>query len=49
MWRYLSSRKFGIVFVETLLLILCVLGAYYIRIGISHSPIINIIYCSRRF
>ena len=35
MWRYLSSRKFGIVFVETLLLILCVLGAYYIRIGIS--------------
>jgi sugar transferase (PEP-CTERM system associated) len=32
MWRYLALRRFGAVFLETLLLICCVLAAYYIRI-----------------
>jgi len=32
MWRYLALRKLGAVFVESLLLILCVLAAYYIRL-----------------
>jgi sugar transferase (PEP-CTERM system associated) len=32
MWRYLALRKLGVVFAETLLLMLCVLGAYYIRL-----------------
>jgi sugar transferase (PEP-CTERM system associated) len=32
MWRYLALRKLGAVFVETLLLFLCVLAAYYIRL-----------------
>lgn len=31
MWRYLALRKLGAVFVETLLLMWCVIGAYYIR------------------
>ena len=32
MWRYLALRKFGAVFAETLLLVWCVLGAYYLRL-----------------
>jgi sugar transferase (PEP-CTERM system associated) len=32
MWRYLALRKLGAIFAETLLLIGCVLGAYYIRL-----------------
>ncbi len=32
MWRYLALRKLGAVFAETLLLIWCVLGAYYLRL-----------------
>jgi sugar transferase (PEP-CTERM system associated) len=32
MWRYLALRKLGAVFLETLLLICCVLGAYYLRL-----------------
>ena len=32
MWRYLALRKLGAVFLETLLLIGCVLAAYYIRL-----------------
>jgi sugar transferase (PEP-CTERM system associated) len=32
MWRYLALRKLGAVFLETLLLICCVLAAYYIRL-----------------
>jgi sugar transferase (PEP-CTERM system associated) len=32
MWRYLALRKLGAIFVETLLLILCVLAAHYIRL-----------------
>jgi sugar transferase (PEP-CTERM system associated) len=32
MWRYLALRKLGAVFAETLLLVWCVLGAYYIRL-----------------
>jgi sugar transferase (PEP-CTERM system associated) len=31
MWRYLALRKLGSVFAETAVLVLCVLGAYYIR------------------
>ncbi len=31
MWRYLALRKLGAVFFETLMLVLCVLAAYYIR------------------
>jgi sugar transferase (PEP-CTERM system associated) len=31
MWRYLALRKLGAVFIETLLLVLCVLAAYFIR------------------
>lgn len=31
MWRYLALRKLGSVFIETLLLVWCVLGACYIR------------------
>jgi sugar transferase (PEP-CTERM system associated) len=30
MWRYLALRKFGAVFVEYILLVNCVLGAYYL-------------------
>jgi sugar transferase (PEP-CTERM system associated) len=32
MWRYLALRKLGAVFAETLLLVWCVLGAYYLRL-----------------
>jgi sugar transferase (PEP-CTERM system associated) len=32
MWRYLALRKLGVIFLETLLLIWCVLGAYYLRL-----------------
>jgi sugar transferase (PEP-CTERM system associated) len=32
MWRYLALRKLGAIFAETLLLVWCVLGAYYIRL-----------------
>ncbi len=32
MWRYLALRKLGAVFIETLLLLLCVMAAYYIRL-----------------
>jgi sugar transferase (PEP-CTERM system associated) len=32
MWRYLALRKLGAVFAETLLLVLCILSAYYLRI-----------------
>jgi sugar transferase (PEP-CTERM system associated) len=32
MWRYLALRKLGAVFAETLLLMVCVLSAYYIRL-----------------
>ncbi len=32
MWRYLALRKLGVVFAETLLLVWCVLGAYYLRL-----------------
>jgi sugar transferase (PEP-CTERM system associated) len=32
MWRYLALRKLGAVFVETLLLMGCVLSAYFIRL-----------------
>ena len=32
MWRYLALRKLGAVFFETLLLVLCVLAAYFIRL-----------------
>lgn len=39
MWRYLALRKFGIVFTETLLLVGCVLGAYYLSQG--ESPFTN--------
>ncbi len=37
MWRYLALRKFGAVFVETLLLVGCVLAAYLLRL--SESPL----------
>ncbi len=36
MWRYLALRKLGAVFAETLLLVWCVLGAYYLRL--QESP-----------
>jgi sugar transferase (PEP-CTERM system associated) len=46
MWRYLALRKFGPVFLETILLICCVLSAYYLRLhalpfdgGAKHSLI----------
>jgi sugar transferase (PEP-CTERM system associated) len=32
MWRYLALRKMGVVFAETLLLVCCVFGAYYLRL-----------------
>lgn len=32
MWRYLALRKLGAVFIETLLLVCCVLAAYFIRL-----------------
>jgi sugar transferase (PEP-CTERM system associated) len=32
MWRYLALRKLGAVFAETLLLVLCILCAYYLRL-----------------
>jgi sugar transferase (PEP-CTERM system associated) len=32
MWRYLALRKLGAIFLETLLLIWCVLGAYFLRL-----------------
>ena len=32
MWRYLALRKLGVVFAETLLLMWCVLGGYYLRL-----------------
>jgi sugar transferase (PEP-CTERM system associated) len=32
MWRYLALRKLGAIFLETLLLICCVLAAYYVRL-----------------
>jgi sugar transferase (PEP-CTERM system associated) len=32
MWRYLALRKLGAVFAETLLLVVCVLAAHYIRL-----------------
>jgi sugar transferase (PEP-CTERM system associated) len=32
MWRYLALRKLGAVFLETLLLVSCVLAAYYTRL-----------------
>ncbi len=35
MWRYLALRKLGAVFAETLMLVWCVLGAYYIRMNAS--------------
>ncbi len=35
MWKYLALRKFGAVFAETLLLVWCVLGAYYVRLNES--------------
>jgi sugar transferase (PEP-CTERM system associated) len=35
MWRYLALRKLGAVFLETFLLICCVLGAYYFRFWLS--------------
>ncbi len=35
MWRYLALRKLGAVFAETLLIMWCVFGAYYVRIGSS--------------
>jgi sugar transferase (PEP-CTERM system associated) len=38
MWRYLALRKLSAVFLETLLLVWCVLGAYAIRMG--HLPFI---------
>jgi sugar transferase (PEP-CTERM system associated) len=38
MWRYLALRKVGAIFAETLLLIGCVLGAYYIRLHESPFP-----------
>jgi sugar transferase (PEP-CTERM system associated) len=31
MWRYLALRKLGVVFAETLLLVLCIMGAHYLR------------------
>ena len=37
MWRYLALRKFGAIFIETLLLVCCVLAAYYIRL--KQSPL----------
>ncbi|MBN1567589.1 MAG: TIGR03013 family PEP-CTERM/XrtA system glycosyltransferase [Acidobacteria bacterium] len=33
MWRYLALRKLGAVFFETLMLVLCVLSAYFIRLN----------------
>ena len=33
MLSYLALRKFGTVFLETILLICCVLAAYYIRLN----------------
>jgi sugar transferase (PEP-CTERM system associated) len=33
MWRYLALRKLGAIFLETLLLICCVLSAHYLRLG----------------
>lgn len=42
MWHYLALRKLGSVFIETLVLISCVLGAYYVRVDESpfayHKP-----------
>ncbi len=32
MWRYLSLRKLGVIVAETMLLMACVLGAYYLRL-----------------
>jgi sugar transferase (PEP-CTERM system associated) len=32
MWKYLASQKFGAVFTETLLLVWCVLIAYFVRL-----------------
>jgi sugar transferase (PEP-CTERM system associated) len=31
MWKYLALRKFGAIFAETLLLMWCVIAAYYVR------------------
>jgi sugar transferase (PEP-CTERM system associated) len=40
MWRYLALRKLGMIFLETLLLIMGVLGAYYIRLQeIPFNPV----------
>jgi sugar transferase (PEP-CTERM system associated) len=39
MWSYLALRKFGVIFAETLLLVLCVLGAYYLRL--HESPFVS--------
>lgn len=35
MWRYLALRKLGSVFAETLILVWCVLAAYFIRMNVS--------------
>ena len=35
MWKYLALRKFGAIFLETLLLVWCVLGAYWVRMQAS--------------
>lgn len=32
MWKYLALRKLGVVFAEALLLVVCVLAAYYLRL-----------------
>lgn len=38
MWRYLALRKLGAVFFETMLLVWCVLGSYFIRLhALPHS------------
>jgi len=39
MWRYLALRKLGAVFVETILLVVCVLVAHYIRFH-GYTPVL---------